>query len=411
MFYPLPSFIALRYIRAARKGFVSFISLVSMLGMALGVLALITVLAIMNGFQKSAAKRILGLEAHLTISHKNGVDNWQKLATKLKQNNAVADVAPYVELQGMLAMSGNMQAVSVIGFDPNLENNVSEMLTHLVSGDVSDIKAQTFKVMLGRTLANNLNLEIGSSLMLVLPQTSNSGALVPKLQTVEVAAIFATGLGLDAHALYLHINDAAKLENLDAPKIGGVRLKLHDFKQAANLSLDLAAELGTGFEFKNWTHTRGSLFAAMQMEKTMISLLLSLIIAVAAFNIVAGLSMAVHQKTADIAILRTMGASSKQILAIFMLQGVILGLVGTFLGAILGVLLVQNLGAIGDFLSSLNLGLLGANPYFMQQLPTSLQLSDVLIICALALGLSILAAFYPARQAAKLDPANLLRSV
>jgi len=322
----------------------------------------------------------------------------------------VEDVAPYAKLQGMLAVKGNMRAVQVVGFDPKFEHKVSQIMQKVVAGNLDEIKENSFGVMLGQSLANSLDLKVGSNVLLILPQTSKTGALVPKLQTIQVRAVFATGLELDSQTVYLNISDAGKLQKLEPQSIGGLRLKLADFKTATFVSQNLALELGSKYVIRNWTDTRGSLFAAMQMEKTMISLLLSLIIAVAAFNIVSGLSMAVHQKSADIAILRTMGASSQHIMAIFMLQGLILGLAGIGLGLILGIWLTNNLQLIGGWLGS-KLSFLGINPYFMEYLPTDLKFEDVIMICVLALVLSLLAAFYPAKQAAKLDPAGLLRSI
>jgi len=417
MFYPLVNFIGLRYVFAGKRGFVSFISLISLIGMTLGVMALIVVMAVMNGMQKSAAERILGAVPHLVISSNNAVakscavdvilafECFQIPANLIDQ---VVAVAPYAELQGMLAINGKMQAVTVVGISPKLEGLVSDIPNSLVAGNLSDLQAGSFNLLIGSELAKKMRINLGDGLMLVIPKTSVTGALVPKLQQVTVKAIFATGLDIDANTAYLHINDASQLlSNIANDKIPSVRFKLVDFSQAANFANNLSDDL----QVTNWTSSRGSLFAAMRMEKIMIGLLLSLVIAVAAFNIVASLSMMVRSKVADIAILRTMGATSRQIMAIFMVQGLFLGVVGIMLGVLLAILLVNNFAAISSLLDSLGINLFGANSYFLHDLPSDLQFLDVFIICGLALILSLLAAFYPAWQAAKLDPAHLLRSI
>jgi len=419
MFYPLVSFIGLRYIKSGRRGYISFISLVSMLGMALGVLALIVVLSVMNGFQKTAAMRILGVVPHLIITNENGINKDcldDFVITKIMQcignlpsniTSKMISIAPYGTLQAMITANGKMQGLELVGIDPNLELAVSEIPNQISYGDINSLKTDSFNLILGEHLAYMLGVTIGDNLMLIIPETSKTGALTPKLQNVTVQAIFTTGLDLDANVGYIHINDLAYLANLKANAIPALRIKLHDFSEAVSINNELIPHLADDYKVSNWTATRGSLFAAMHMEKIMISLLLSLVIAVAAFNIVAGLSMLVNNKVSDIAILRTMGANSIQIMAIFMLQGVILGVIGISLGTALALWLIPNLDKLGNLLSILDIG---ANAYFVGQLPTDLKYSDVIIVSLTALILSLLASFYPAYKASKLDPSALLRS-
>jgi len=420
MFYPLVSFIALRYIKSGRRGYVSFISLISMLGMALGVMALIVVLAVMNGFKQSATTRILGVVPHLIISNKNGID--QNCLQDFAVNKAITcignlpeqlinqiiSIAPYGMTQGMLTYNSKMQALELVGINPKFEANVSNLLGQIIAGDINDIASGSFNLILGEYLAQHLEVNIGDNLLLIIPETSKTGALNPKLHTVTVQAIFATGLDLDASTGYIHVDDLAYLTNLKANFIPALRIKLQDFSKATTINKAMRSHLPNDFKISDWTATRGSLFAAMHMEKVMISLLLSLVIIVAAFNIVAGLSMLVNTKVADIAILRTMGASAKQIMAIFMIQGAVQAIIGISLGVILALLLIPNISVIGNLLSSLNVGV---DAYFINKLPTDLKYIDVITISTCALLLSLVAAFYPAYKASKLDPAALLRGI
>jgi len=411
MFHPLPLFIGTRWLRAKRRNhFISFISLASMLGLALGVLALIVVLSVMNGFREEMSGRILGLLPHLIISGKQPLKNWQQVAENARRYPEVIGAAPFATLDGMLSFRGVMQPVTVGGIAPDLEAGVSSLPQHIVRGQLNSLAVGQFGLILGETSARRLRAQIGDKLTLIIPEASNKpGGITPRMQRLTLLATFQVGAALDDELALIHIADAARMLRLNPGEVPSVRLKLEDSWQAPPLAKQLAEEWGARFHTSDWSATQGSLFAAMQMEKTMITVLLLLIVAVAAFNIVATLIMVVADKRADIAILRTMGASSRQVLFIFMVQGSLIGLAGTLVGCVLGVFAALNVSELVAWIEALSgQPLFGADLFAISKLPSKLQSTDVFLIAGASLALSFLATIHPARRAAQSNPAEAL---
>jgi lipoprotein-releasing system permease protein len=412
MFRPLSLYIGTRYTRAKRRNhFISFISLTSMIGLALGVLAMIVVLSVMNGFQKEMSSRILGLVPHAAIFGAQPLDDWQAVAAAAKRNPQVLAAVPFAELEGMLSYRGAMQPIQLQGIDPELESQVSIIAEHMTQGRLGDLQAGEFGVVIGEITARRFQLKLGDRLALIVPEASSvPGGITPRMQAVNVVGVFKVGAELDGSLALLHVADAAQIQRLQPGQVPGVRLKLHDLYQAPQVSAAIVSALGEGYRASDWTLTQGSLFSAMKMEKTMIGLLLLLIVAVAAFNIIATLIMVVADKGGDIAILRTLGATPGQIMGIFMVQGTVIGVVGTLIGAVLGIVAALNVSQLVGWIERLSgQQVLSSDVYFISNLPSELQLADVLLICGAAFALSFLATLYPSWRAAGIQPAEALR--
>ncbi|MFZ3206456.1 MAG: lipoprotein-releasing ABC transporter permease subunit [Pseudomonas sp.] len=412
MFRPLSLYIGTRYTRAKRRNhFISFISLTSMIGLALGVLAMIVVLSVMNGFQKEMSSRILGMVPHAAIFGGQPLDDWQAVAAAAKRNPQVLAAVPFAELEGMLSYRGAMQPIQLQGIDPELESQVSIIAEHMTQGRLGDLQAGEFGVVIGEITARRFQLKLGDRLALIVPEASSvPGGITPRMQAVNVVGVFKVGAELDGSLALLHVADAAQIQRLQPGQVPGVRLKLQDLYQAPQVSAAIVSELGEGYRASDWTLTQGSLFSAMKMEKTMIGLLLLLIVAVAAFNIIATLIMVVADKGADIAILRTLGATPGQIMGIFMVQGTVIGVVGTLIGAVLGIVAALNVSQLVGWIERLSgQQVLSSDVYFISNLPSELLLADVLLICGAAFALSFLATLYPSWRAAGIQPAEALR--
>ncbi|MNF29143.1 Lipoprotein-releasing system transmembrane protein LolE [compost metagenome] len=412
MFRPLSLYIGTRYTRAKRRNhFISFISLTSMIGLALGVLAMIVVLSVMNGFQKEMSSRILGMVPHAAISGVQPLDDWQAVAAAAKRNPQVLAAVPFAELEGMLSYRGAMQPIQLQGIDPELESQVSIIAEHMTQGRLGDLQAGGFGVVIGEITARRFQLKVGDRLALIVPEASSvPGGITPRMQAVNVVGVFKVGAELDSSLALLHVADAAQIQRLQPGQVPGVRLKLQDLYQAPQVSAAIVSELGEGYRASDWTQTQGSLFSAMKMEKTMIGLLLLLIVAVAAFNIIATLIMVVADKGGDIAILRTLGATPGQIMGIFMVQGTVIGVVGTLIGAALGIVAALNVSQLVGWIERLSgQQVLSSDVYFISNLPSELLLADVLLICGAAFALSFLATLYPSWRAAGIQPAEALR--
>ncbi len=413
MFKPVSLLIGLRYTRAKRRNhFISFISLTSIIGLMLGVAVLITVLSVMNGFDRELKNRILGMIPHATISSREPFHDWQKLASFAKKNPQVIAVAPYTQLQSMLTANGQVTGAMISGVDPVYEKQVSIVSQHIDSehgqGSLDDLRADGFGIVLGATLANNLGVAVGDKVTLVLPEASLSPAgVIPRFKRFTVVGVFQVGADVDGFLAYIHISDAGKLLHI-GDKVQGVRLKLHDIFQAKPVADSILTQLPDFFETHDWTQTHGNLFSAIQMEKAMMALLLLLIVAVAAFNIVSSLVMVVADKKADIAILRTLGATPQTINRIFMVQGAVIGLVGTVSGVILGVLIALNISGFMTWVEHVT-GKSLFDAYFVNYLPSELSGYDVLWVSLVSGVLSFLATIYPARRAAQVQPAEALR--
>lgn len=408
----IPLLVGLRYTRAKRRNhFISFISLTSMFGMLLGVAVLILVLSVMNGFDKELRQRILGMVPHLAIKNLQNFSNWQDVGDRLLEHPEVIGVAPFVNAQGMLIFEGNNRGALVSGILPEYENKVSIVGHNLQQGLTLDaLQPGEYNIILGDILARFLRVQTGDKITLLLPEASITPAGVfPRLKRFNVVGTFKVGAELDGNLAYAHLEDMQTLMRLGT-SVEGLRLELNDLFQAPRLTYQFVHELGYPFRGLDWTQTQGNLFQAIQMEKRMISLLLFIIIAVAAFNIVSTLVMLVTDKQADIAILRTLGASPGTIMRIFMVQGLTLGVVGTLLGVILGIILALN---ISDLVAGLErlLGIefLDSGVYFIHYLPSELRWTDVGWITLSALILSLLSTLYPAWRAAKIQPAEALR--
>lgn len=412
---PYELFVGMRYTRAKRQNhFISFISLTSMIGIGLGVAALIVVLSVMNGFQEELRARILGVASHVQITGENNqLANWQNLSAKVDKAKHVEAVAPFIMAQGMLSNGQAVQGAIVRGVLPSTEVNVSDLSEHMKAGSLDNLQAGEFGIVLGVELAQSLGVILGDKVVLLAPQGQfTPTGVVPRIKQFTVVGLFQVGMyEYDAGLALIHIDDAAKLYRMN-DKVSGVRLKLDDLFKAPTVTRDLANLLsysGT-YYLTDWTQEHANFFRAVQMEKRVMFIILALIVAVAAFNIVSTLVMAVTDKRADIAIMRTFGASPRSIMLIFMIQGALIGVIGTVVGAVVGVLVAYNISTIVPFLENLfHVQFLAKDVYYISELPSHLLWSDVITITILSFVLSLLATLYPSWKASKTNPAEALR--
>ncbi len=412
MFRPLPLFIGLRYLRAKQRNqFISFVSWISLLGMVLGVCALVVVLSVMNGFEKELRDRILAVVPHAYLDSPAGkLAHWQQLRQQLVQQPEVLGVAPYIDGNVMLNHRGLVRPAQLVAVDPELEPSVSTVAAHMAAGDFADLRPGEFGIVLGRLLARNLGLRPGDTVSVLLPQmTVTPVGLFPRLKRFRVVGVFSVGAQLDSSTVYIHLRDGQKLFQL-ADQVKGLRLQFDDLFMAGRYLPQLTAVAGQSLTAKSWQQTQGSLFQSVQMEKSMVSLLLLSIVAIAAFNIISILTMMVADKRAAIAVLRTMGASPATVMQLFMIQGMALGLIGIAVGVLLGVPIAWYVGDIVSWFEQL-LGMHVFNPqvYFITRIPSLLQWQDLAWIAGCGLLLSMLATLYPAWRAARIQPAEALR--
>lgn len=412
-------FIGWRYTRAKRKNhFISFISLTSMIGIALGVAALIVVLSVMNGFQKELRTRILGVASHLEITgNNNQLSAWKTVAdAALKQPHVLAS-APYISAQGMLSYNQGVQGAIIRGVLPTAEDQVADLGKHMKAGNLNDLRAGEFGIILGADLAYNLGAQIGDKVVVMAPQGQfTPTGVVPRLKQFTLIGLFQIGMyEYDAGLALIHMEDAAKLYRM-GDHVSGIRLKLDELFDAPTVSNALATQLNTPpdpnqqYFVSDWTQQHANFFKAVQMEKRVMFIILTLIVAVAAFNIVSTLVMAVTDKRADIAILRTLGASPRSIMMIFMVQGALIGVIGTVLGAIFGMMIALNISTIIPFIEQLfHVQFLAKDVYYISDLPSDLIGSDVVTIVIVSFILSLLATLYPSWKASKINPAEALR--
>lgn len=414
MFRPLFVFIGTRYTRAKRRNhFVSFISLTSMIGLALGVVVMIVVLSVMNGFDHEMRTRVLGMVPHATIESGEPISGWQGLADKVRQNPQVLAVAPFTQMQGLLTNNGSVQKILLNGIDPAQERNVSIIDRFMKEGKLDDLTSGSFGIVLGDKAATKLGVGVGDKVTFVAPEvTVTPAGMFPRMKRFTVAGIFHVGAGeLDGYLGLTNLDDLGRLHRWKPDQVQGLRLKFDDLFQAPRTSYQIAQQLGEhNYYSRDWTRTHGNLYQAIRMEKAMIGLLLLLIVAVAAFNIISTLVMVVNDKKGDIAILRTLGSTPGQIMAIFMVQGTVIGVVGTLIGAVVGMIAALNVSAAISALEGL-IGhkFLNADVYFIDYLPSQLMAEDVFMVCGAALILSFLATLYPAWRAARTQPAEALR--
>ena len=405
--------IGLRYTRAKRRNhFISFISMTSMAGIALGVMALIVVLSVMNGFQEELRDRILGVAAHMEISGPTGqLADWPKLASQVEKHPEVRGVAPYVSGQALLAVGSETKGALVRGLLPEEESRVAEFASHMPSGRLSDLKPGEFGIVLGADLARSLGAFPGDKVAVIAPQgVVTPAGMLPRIKQFTVVGIFRMGMfEYDAGLALIHLQDAQKLYRL-GDNVSGLRVKLADMDRAPWVLRELAKTLHGDYYLSDWTMSHTSFFQAVQIEKRMMFIILTLIVAVAAFNIVSTLVMAVTDKQADIAILRTLGASPTSIMAIFMVQGSLIGIIGTFLGLVSGVLLALNVETVVPLIErAVGMDLFPADVYYISKLPSKLVWGDVATIGLVALVLAFLATLYPSWRASNVQPAEALR--
>jgi len=413
MFKPVELFVGLRYTRAKRRNhFISFISLSSMMGIALGVTALITVLSVMNGFEKEVRERILDMVSHLTVTDFDGrLKDWPKVLKTTKMNKNVIAAAPYIEAQGMLINGSNVNGSLIRGILPKQEPDVSNVGAKMKFGRLTDLKPGKFGVILGQDLARILGVHVGDKVTMVTPSANVTPAgIAPRLKRFKVVGIFFLGMyEYDSTMALIHLKDAQRLFRMKG-QVTGVRAKLQDLFAAPLTREELQDNALSEYWVRDWSSYHANWFRAVKIEKRMIFLLLLLIVAVAAFNIVSTLVMVVTDKQSDIAILRTLGASPRSIMSIFMVQGAIIGFIGTLVGTVGGVSLSLNLDVVVPFIEGL-LGIRILDPavYYISVLPSDLHWDDVWTICIISLVLGLVATLYPAWRASKTQPAEALR--
>ena len=412
MFNPYQAFIGLRYVRAKRRNhFISFISLTSMIGVALGVMALIVVLSVMNGFEKELTTRILGMASHAAIYQQNNqLEHWQMLAEKTLEHDGVEGVAPFYNAEGMLINGQQVNGALIRGVLPNEEPQVSVVSEKMQIGSLDALLPGEYGIILGVELANALGVMMNDKVTLVAPQANVTPAgVLPRLKRFTVKGIFEIGMHeFDSAVALIHLEDSKKLFRDQGRS--GLRIKTNDILQAPLISREIQKTLPGAYAVVDWTQRHKNFFQALKTEKLVMFIILTLIVAVAAFNIISTLVMVVTDKQADIAVLRTLGASPKDIMQIFMIQGLIIGLVGITLGVIGGLLLALNLENLVAMLEQ-NLGIefLPSNVYYISDLPSEVDWTDITVITIIAFLFCLLATLYPSLRAAKTQPAEALR--
>ncbi len=413
MFRPLELYVGLRYTRAKRRNhFISFISLTSMLGIALGVAALITVLSVMNGFENELRQRILGMTSHATISaYGSGLEEWREVGEAAARHPRVLGAAPFIQKEGMLIHGQQVNGGLIRGILPGEEPRVSEVGNNMVVGSLESLLSGEFNIVLGVDLARALGVMVGDKVTLVTPTANVTPAgILPRLKRFTVTGIFEVGMyEYDSAMSFIHLGDAQRLFRM-GEQVSGVRLKLDDLFMAPRISREVAEAIPGVYQIRDWTQSHANFFRAIQTEKTVMFIILLLIVAVAAFNIVSTLVMTVTDKQTDIAILRTLGVTPGSVMGIFMVQGTVIGFVGTLLGLIGGVALALNVETIVPAIEhAFGIQFLPADVYYISDLPSELHWDDVVKITVVAFVLSVVATIYPAWRAAKTQPAEALR--
>lgn len=419
MFQPLPLFLGLRYVRSRSRGFfVSFISWISMLGICVGVTALITIISVMNGFERELRTRLLSLSSHATIAAPpDRMQQWPDLAKRIRAEQGVVGVAPYLDLQGMVGRGQELRPALIRGVLPQEEAQVSEIGTHMAAGALEDLRPGERGIVLGTGLSWALEARVGDEITVLVPTKSAAGEgmvagidLIPRIQSFTVVGVFEVGLQEHDNVLALvNLEDASALAGTNGAP-AGLRLKFADVFAAPGRTAQIAQDLGGGFELSDWSKENASYFRAVRIEKTMMTLILMLIVAVAAFNTVSALVMVVNEKRTDIAILRTIGITPKAIVAVFITQGVVIGWFGALLGLALGLLLAFNVDVIVPVLERImGVHIFDPTVYYITEVPSEVHWPQVIGITVTALVLTVLATIYPARRGAATEPAEALR--
>ena len=412
---PYEWLVGTRYLRSThRRGFVSFVSLMSVCGLALGVATLIVVLSVMNGFSRELRTRILSVTSDGTIMGLHGtIPDWQAVQKRVEREPGVHVAAPYVEQQAMLTHGQHITGASVRGILPAQERRATGLAQRLIAGSLEDLQSGRFRVILGDALAQALHVHVGDSVVLIAPEgVATPTGVMPRMRRFQVAGLFHSGMyEYDRGLALVSLTDAARLFGLAPGEVTGMRLSLDDPWQAPRVVRRVAYDLGgAGYYVSDWTDNHATFFESIESTKSMMFVMLSMIVAVAAFNIVATLVMIVKEKQTDIAILRTFGAGPRNVLGIFAIQGIIIGLAGTLLGAALGTLISHNLQAlVGGLERLLHTQFLDPRVYYMSDLPAHVEALDVLRVCGVAFLLCALATVYPAWRAGRTAPAQALR--
>jgi lipoprotein-releasing system permease protein len=406
--------IGTRYLRSThRRGFVSFVALMSVCGLTLGVATLLVVLSVMNGFERELRSRILAVTAHATLTGLSGsLGDWRELEKRVRRESGVQAAVPYIESQAMFANGRRITGASVRGVLPAEERRATGLAQRMISGGLDDLKAGSWGIILGDALARDLAARVGDSVVVIAPEgTATPTGVVPRMRAFRVVGLFHSGMyEFDRGLALTHMADAARLFRL-GDRVTGLRLVLTDPLRAPSVVRRVALSLGgPGFYVSDWTEDHANFFRSIEITKSMMFVILSMIVAVAAFNIVATLVMIVKEKQTDIAILRTLGAAPRNVLLTFAVQGVLIGFAGTLGGAALGTLLADNLEyLVGALEKLLGTQFLDPRVYYMSDLPAYVEAGDVLRVCGVALLLCVLATIYPAWRAARTAPAEALR--
>ncbi len=402
-----------RYLRSThRRGFVSFVAAMSVTGLTLGVAVLIVVLSVMNGFERELRSRILAVTSHATLMGLEGtLDDWQQAREVAVARPGVLQAVPYIEARGMIAAGPRVQGTLVRGVDPPLEKQATGLADRMQTGSIDALQAGSWNVILGESLARDLGVGVGDKVVLIAPEaTATPDGVVPRMRRLTVAGVFASGMyEFDQGLILMNLRDAARLYRL-GEGVSGLRLALEDPLQAPVVVRDLALALGGGYFVSDWTRVHANFLQSIELTKGLMFVILLMVVAVAAFNIVATLVMIVKEKQTDIALLRTLGASPTGILQTFAVQGVLIGLAGTLAGSALGIVLAINVESIVHGLEALfGIQFLDAKVYFMSDLPAYVEWLDVLRVAGVAFVLCAFATLYPAWQAARTQPAEALR--
>lgn len=411
MFHSLPFYIGLRYLRAKRRNhFISFISALSMAGLTLGVMVLIIVLSVMNGFDQEMRNRILGMVPHATISLPGELRKQDEIIEQALKHPMVVGASEYIETQGMVVANDNTRGALLSGVNPQTVGQVSILPDHMIIGSIEDLEDSPFSIIIGKTLARILGVGLGDRVTLIVPEMSvNIASIQPRFKRFEVVGIFEVGAELDANLVVTHIDDLGKLM-LYSGAVDGVQLKTTDLFKARQIALEIGRNLTDIYYVSDWTRTQGNLFKAIQLEKRLVGLLLFMIIAVAGFNTVSSLVMLVTDKQAEIAVLRTLGATRLQILSVFIVQGTAIGLIGIAVGVCLGVIGALTIADLIAWIENVfNIQFLNANVYFISYIPSELKWADVLIIACASFIISVVSTIYPAWKASRISPAEALR--
>ena len=413
MWRPWEIWLGSRYLRSThRRGFISFVAGISVVGLMLGVAVLIVVLSVMNGFERELRSRMLAVTSHATLMGLEGtLDDWQGARALALQTPGVTHAVPYIESQAMVARGARVLGVALRGVDPDLEREATGLAERVVAGDFEQLRAGSWNVVVGATLAKELSLGLGDQLVLIVPEGSvTPEGVMPRMRRLTVAGVFDSGMyEFDRGLILMHLEDAARLLRIRG-EVSGLRLALTEPMEAPARVREIAVALGGGYFISDWTRNHANFFQSIELTKGLLFIILSIIVGVAAFNIVSTLVMIVKEKSADIATLRTLGASPFSILASFVTQGVLIGLVGTLAGVVLGVVMAWQVEPIVAAMERLfDVQFLNAEVYFMSDLPATVLADDVWQVAGVAFALCALATIYPAWRAARMQPAEVLR--